>query len=109
MRTKPTALALFVCALAVPIASYGVDSDSDRTAPKAFVKDAAITAKVKSELAENRLGSVLHIRVDTDHHGVVTLSGTAKTQAQADKAVQIARGVDGVVRVENRIKVEGDR
>jgi len=50
----------------------------------------------------------MHIRVDTDQNGVVTLTGTAKTREQADQAVSIASKVDGVVRVENRIRVVGD-
>lgn len=108
MKRRYATYALLLGALALPLTSYGADSDSDRSSPKAFVKDAAITAKIKAELAENKLSSVMHIRVDTDQNGVVTLSGTAKTQAQADQAVSIARKVDGVVRVENRIRVVGD-
>lgn len=108
MNRKVATYALLLGALALPLASYGADSDSDRSSPKAFVEDAAITAKIKAELAQNKLSSVMHIRVDTDQNGVVTLSGTAKTQAQADQAASIARKVDGVVRVENRIRVVGD-
>ena len=108
MKRRYATYALLLGALALPLASHAADSDSDRGSPKAFVKDAAITAKIKTELAENKLASVMHIRVDTDQNGVVTLSGTAKTQEQVDKAVSIARKVDGVVRVENRIRVVGD-
>lgn len=42
--------------------------------------------------------SALHIRVDTDNKGIVTLSEKAKSQAEADKAVSIARGVEGLSR-----------
>lgn len=108
MNHRFAAYTLLIGALALPLASYSADSDSDRGSPKAFVKDSAITAKIKAELAANKLASVMHIRVDTDQNGVVTLTGTAKTREQADQAVSIASKVDGVVRVENRIRVVGD-
>ena len=56
-------------------------------------------------MAEEKLSSVAHIRVDTDNKGVVRLSGTAKTQADVDKAGSIASGVEGVVSVENKIRI----
>jgi osmotically-inducible protein OsmY len=49
--------------------------------------------------------SALKINVDTDNKGVVTLSGTVKTQAEADKAVSIARQTKGVASVTNNLKV----
>ncbi len=93
----------------LPIAGYTADSDSDRTSPKAFVKDSVITAKIKAKLAKQKLSTVLRIKVDTDDKGVVSLSGTAKSQKAVDKAVSIARGVKGVTSVENNIKVVTDK
>jgi hyperosmotically inducible periplasmic protein len=43
--------------------------------------------------------------VETDDGGVVTLSGTAKTQTEADKAVAIAKATKGVTSVRNDIVV----
>jgi len=48
----------------------------------------------------------LKINVDTDDKGVVTLRGTAKTQAEADKAVRIARETKGVSTVKNEIRIQ---
>lgn len=98
-----------VAVLAVPVATYGADSDSDRSSPKAFVKDAAITAQIKARMAKDKEVSATHIRVDTDNKGVVTLSGKAKSQREADKAVMIARNVKGVISVEDNIQVVADR
>jgi len=98
-----------VAALAVPVASYAADYDSDRSSPKTFVKDAAITAKVKARMAKDKDVSALHIKVDTDNHGVVTLSGKARSDSEAQKAVMIAKNVEGVAAVENNIQVVGDR
>lgn len=105
MRTTLAAIFFLLGTLLVPNAGYAADSDKDRSSPKSFVKDSVITAKVKAKLAEEKLSSAVHIRVDTDDKGVVYLSGTAKNRAEVDKAGSIARGVEGVVSVENKIKI----
>ena len=100
------AQACFVAgALMLPVLGHGADSDSDRSHPKAFAKDSWITTKIKADLVKAKDVSATHIKVDTDDKGIVTLSGTARTQAEADKAVSIARDVKGVVAVENNMKV----
>ena len=93
-------------ALMAPLFAYSEDADSDRSSPKAFVKDSVITSKIKAEMAKTKGVSAMHIKVDTDTNGVVTLSGTAKSQDEVDKAVAIARGVRGVASVDNNIKVK---
>lgn len=105
MKMKIAAACFLTAVLALPVAGYSADTDSDRSSPKAFVKDSVITTKVKTKLAEEKLDSLTHIRVDTDYRGVVTLSGTAKSQEELEKAESIARSVEGVARVENRIVV----
>jgi hyperosmotically inducible protein len=105
MKMKIAAACFLSGALAFPIAGYAGDGDNDRLSAKAFVKDSIITTKIKAKLAEEKLASVLQIKVDTDNRGVVTLSGTAKSQEEADRAVSIARNVEGVATVENNIKV----
>ena len=109
MRAKLAATCFLMGTLLVPIAGYAADSDkersTDRSSPKDFVKDSVITTKIKARLAEEKLSSAVHIRVDTDNKGVVELSGTAKNQAEVDKAGSIARGVEGVVSVQNKIRI----
>ena len=109
MRTKLAATCFIMGTLFVPLAVYAADSDKDRSSPKDFVTDSVITTKIKAKLAEEKLSSAMHIKVDTDNKGVVQLSGTAKTQADADKAGSIARAVEGVASVENNIRVAGAR
>ena len=105
MRTRIAATCFLIGTLLVPIATYAADSDKDRSSPKDFVKDSVITAKIKAKLAEEKLSSAVHIKVDTDNKGVVQLSGTAKNQAEVDKAGSIARSVEGVVSVRNNIQI----
>ena len=69
------------------------------------VGDAAITGKVKTALIADADIKALKIDVDTKDN-VVTLNGTADTQGHADKAVTIAKGIDGVKSVENRLTIK---
>lgn len=71
----------------------------------AYVDDSWITSKVKSEMVADKAVSARNINVKTIK-GVVTLSGTAKTWDESNKAAQIARSVDGVTAVENDIRIE---
>ena len=105
---KFTVSCLVAGALLVPIAGYSADSDMDRDSPKAFVKDSVITTKVKTELAAEKPGTLVHIRVDTDRDGIVYLSGTAPSQRARERAVEIARNVGGVVSVHDDIRIQSE-
>ena len=69
-------------------------------------EDGWITTKIKSEFALDKLVSATNIRVNTDN-GVVHLSGPAKNQAEADRAIQIARNIKGVKAVRNDMQIQG--
>jgi osmotically-inducible protein OsmY len=71
----------------------------------AYVDDSWITTKVKSEMVANKLVKAHNISVNTAK-GVVTLSGTAETWQESNKAAEIARGIKGVKAVENNIRVQ---
>jgi len=105
MDTRNIAAYAIAGILLAPAISFAADPDADRAHPGQFVKDSAITAAIKTKLAANNISSLASLKVDTDMNGIVYLSGTAKTQAAADKAAEIARGTDGVVRVKNDIVV----
>ena len=104
------ATTLFVIgSVLTPVAAYATDSDTDRSKPATFVKDSVITTKVKAKLAEDHLGSMKHVKVDTDRNGVVWMTGTANSQEEIDKAVEIARNTEGVKSVNAKLKVQKDR
>ncbi len=71
----------------------------------AQLADAAITAKVKAAFLVDVDVKGLSIDVDTDG-GAVVLKGTLDSRAQADKAADIARRIDGVTSVDNRLAVK---
>lgn len=109
MKTKFATSLFLIGALFAPVAGFTADTDTGHSSAKEFVKDSAITAKVKAALAKDKQVSAMHIKVDTDNAGVVTLSGTAKSRTEADRAVTVAQGIKGVSSVENHITVNPDR
>jgi hyperosmotically inducible protein len=71
----------------------------------AAVVDSAITAKVMTELLADPDIKGLSIDVDTDE-GVVALKGNVASRTLADRAGELARSVDGVKSVDNRLSVK---
>lgn len=69
-----------------------------------YVDDSWITTKVKSEMVADKSVKARDISVNTNK-GVVTLSGTADSWDESNKAAEIARKVKGVTMVENDIRV----
>lgn len=61
--------------------------------------DTWITTKVKTDLVATKDVSGTAIKVNTTN-GVVSLAGTVATQAEADKAVATAKGIEGVKKVD---------
>jgi hypothetical protein len=68
------------------------------------VDNKTTTATVKTRLAADQLQNLTWVDVDTSA-GTVYLTGTATTDAQKQRAGEIARGVQGVQRVVNNIQV----
>ncbi|HTD90250.1 MAG TPA: BON domain-containing protein [Burkholderiales bacterium] len=109
MKNKLLITSVVTACLALPLVGHTADDrKQDRSSPKVWLKDSAITTKIKAELASKKLSSAVHIKVDTDANGDVLLSGNAKTQAEVTQAEQIARNVQGVKSVENKIQVKAD-
>ena len=71
---------------------------------KVALENGAITAKIKSKMALDDTLDAMKINVDTANH-VVTLSGNVNTEAQRQRALQLARETDGVREVVDRLQV----
>ncbi|AUU83981.1 molecular chaperone OsmY [Leclercia adecarboxylata] len=69
-----------------------------------FMDDSSITAKVKAALVDADDIKSTDISVETDKN-VVTLSGFVESQAQAEKAVSVAKGIEGVKSVSDKLHV----
>jgi len=94
---------------------YGVkDVDNEMTVtkePKAshrstgeMIDDASITTQIRMTLLFHHGTDVFDTKVST-HKGIVTLSGTAKNQAEIDLATKRANDVHGVKSVNNKMTV----
>lgn len=87
-------------------APTGIESESARFMQR--VKDANVTAKVKSQLLWNSKTEGLNIDVDTDK-GLVTLSGDVASVEEAKMAKKLAADTEGVRKVKNNLKVVSER
>lgn len=84
--------------------SAGQKVDSSMNKVGNFMDDSAITAKVKAALVDHENIKSTDISVKTDQK-VVTLSGFVESQAQAEEAVKVAKGVEGVTSVSDKLHV----
>jgi osmotically-inducible protein OsmY len=69
------------------------------------VVDAVITGKVRAALLGTEDVKATELNVET-RKGVVHLSGSVQTNADLDRAVHLARQVEGVKEVQNRLSVK---
>ena len=69
------------------------------------IADSVITTKVKADLFKEPELSAMAIHVETEK-GVVMLSGFVDKKADADKAVRLAKSIEGVTSVKSAIKVK---
>lgn len=70
----------------------------------AVVTDGLVTGRVKTKFVDEDLLKGSDIHVDTDNH-IVTLSGTVPTAAGRARAVQLAKDVDGVSQVVDKLTI----
>ena len=66
--------------------------------------DGSLTAKIKAKMALDDHVKALDLNVDT-RGTVVTVTGTVNTQAEKDRALQLARDTAGVTQVVDRIQI----
>src|SRR6185312_17443806 len=96
-------------ALMAQQAAAGEPKSEAQTAPTTIgteIDDTAITTKVKTALLADDYVKGLDIKVET-RKGEVQLSGYVDSQEQIDKAVAIAKGIEGVKNVNNEMMVKG--
>jgi osmotically-inducible protein OsmY len=67
--------------------------------------EGTLTGKIKSKMALDDLVQASRINVDTAG-GVVTRTGTVRSEAERARAVQLARETEGVVSVTDRLVVK---
>ncbi|SUX69045.1 periplasmic protein [Citrobacter amalonaticus] len=90
------------------VESAGQKVDSSMNKVGNFMDDSAITAKVKAALVDHENIKSTDISVKTEQK-VVTLSGFVESQAQAEAAVTVAKGVEGVTSVSDKLHVRDSK
>ena len=100
MKTRRVLLSvLLAIGLMAPLATAGCGKSVGET-----IDDATITTRVKTALLNDKEVGGLRIDVDTTL-GVVSLSGVVRSQAEADKAVAVARQIGGVKDVKSTLQI----
>lgn len=105
MQRRTHFISLVVCLVWVAVAVIGCAGDRTSQSTGQFVDDSAIANKVKVALYGDKDVKGTQVQVEV-FKGVVQLSGFVDNATQAQKAVQIARNVDGVKEVRNSIIVK---
>jgi osmotically-inducible protein OsmY len=89
------------------VAAATVADKTERATDKAgeVVADSVITTRVKTDLFKEPDLKALAIHVETEK-GVVMLSGFVNSKDEANRAVNVAKGVKGVAEVKSALKVK---
>jgi len=87
------------------VSAVGCASTSKQEGTGEYVDDSVITTKVKAAILNEPDLKVAEINVET-FKGAVQLSGFVGSQAAANKAVEVARGVGGVKSVKNDMRIK---
>jgi hyperosmotically inducible protein len=109
MPARPLQVSLAIAAALAGLALSGCNKPDAPAAAQVsagtHLDDAVITTKVKSSLLADTVAKGGQTSVET-HKGEVMLSGFVDNQAQADREVQLAKAVEGVTAVQNKLMVK---
>ena len=100
LRTAINVLLLSLSLLALGACSV----TSGQKSPGEFVDDSLITTQVKAAFVRDSEINAFEINVET-YKGVVQLSGFVSSRNSANRAVELARQVNGVKAVRNDMQI----
>ncbi len=103
MRTMNTKVWLFPIILMLLVGCNSYREGKTRTVGE-FTDDVAIQAAVKTRLLRDPEIKGLRVNVEV-RKGVVKLFGRATSEALRDRTISLAKGVKGVVKVEDRLTI----
>ena len=95
--------ALFLAVLLTAVT--GCAPTSTREGTGEYIDDSVITTKVKAAIFNEPSLKSFEINVET-FRGVVQLSGFVSSQADITKAIEVARGVEGVKLVKDDMRLK---
>lgn len=94
-----------VLAVASMALAVGCADAPRQEATSSYIEDAVITTKVKAAVLNEPTLKSMEINVET-FRGHVQLSGFVSTQANASTAINVARGVKGVIDVKDDMRLK---
>lgn len=83
----------------------GCTSTETQSGTGEYIDDTVITTKVKAAIFNDASLKSSEINVET-FKGVVQLSGFVNSQADINRAIEVAQGIKGVQSVENSMQVK---
>lgn len=104
MKSIRSNLALLIMSTAFLISACAGSATQQSTGQ--FIDDSAITTKVKAAIFNDPTLKTLDITVVT-FKGEVQLSGFVDSTAQTNRAVDVAKSINGVASVKNDMRVKG--
>lgn len=87
------------------LTAMGCSSTTKQESTGEYIDDTVLTGKVKAAIFDDPDLKAAEINVET-FKGVVQLSGFVSSQAAVNKAVAVARGVEGVTSVKNDMRIK---
>jgi osmotically-inducible protein OsmY len=103
--SRPLSTAALCLMLGATFAIVGCSSTPTSSSTGEYIDDSTITTKVKAKMVDDPAVSALNIKVET-FRGTVQLSGFANNATEVNRAVEIARGTEGVQSVKNDIRLK---
>ena len=102
---KPQRVLRIIACFALLSAVAGCAGTQKHESTGQYVDDSVLTTKVKGAIFNDPTLKTLQISVKT-YKGVVQLSGFVASQEAVSRAGELARGVEGVVSVQNDLTVK---
>jgi len=102
---KPIHLLKNVLLVILLVTLVGCASTASREGTGEYIDNSVITTKVKAAIFGDESLKSSEINVET-FKGVVQLSGFVSSQADINRAVEVARSVKGVTSVKNDMRVK---
>ncbi len=105
--TSHLAGALAVCAIGLAASGLwiGCARHHRKQVTGAFLDDQVTAARVKQALQPLLQSGLTNVQIIASN-GVVILNGSVKDEDQKEKAVEIANGVERVIKVKNELRVQ---
>ena len=100
---EPSRSAPVPTATSAPVSAAPATIDAGRRSET--IDDATVTARVKAELLKDSDGKLIDIDV-ASRQGVVQLSGSVPSHGDIDRAIAVAKRVEGVKEVQNKLTLK---